>query len=277
MDFKIDKNQASGISPGETVRIRAGASDQDTLRSLLDKAPSPARKAELEAFGKDTIETGDTLVISNIKNAIGVANNAIAKMEELKKQQLYLAREGADLPTLTARHATLEAENAAISNAISDVSNTAVYNGISVLKQSQTYTVKDIDAGIANAIGTGNTRISETGGTSSYTPPVLTDQSLSSTGETQAERDLVILRNAKAGYGAAAKKASEIYPKERKEALPLKNDSPDALRSEQEAKSLAGELAQRISAAGKSDQSAAALVEASTSQLSLSRVKDLLS
>lgn len=274
MDFKIDKRPvAVGSSERQEIRLRAGQSETDKVSQDLSRDLVEEDRADLASFDKPVAATGDTLVVSNIKKALDVANNALDAIEETLTQRLYYAREAASLPYYTERHEELDAASYFNERLEGErVLAEAKANGATVIRNNQTYEVNLPEGEIRDAIGTGNIQLGEPAPRNR-----LYNSDASSSEEARLEQVFSVFRSQRAGYYAASAKADTLTPQDSKEVFTVRDDRPDALKSEAQARELANQIASQLGSAHSDEESKKKLIETSARKLDLGRVKALLS
>ena len=271
MDFKIDKGRGTigGRGDGQSLITARTALTSDDGKAELTKARQSADKEELASYGEEQAATGDSLVIGNIKNALGAVNDALDEVLYLKTQELNIARRAAALPEVSAQHSQLYAEMLSYAEPI-DLALNATSNGMAVTNGG-TYTISASEGEIRNAISTGQI---------ARNYPARYDVSNATEGSASAEEleaQFISYRANKAAYGAAAAKADHLVPKPKEEVFTVKETRPNTLESVEEAQRLATNIANKLGAAYGNEQTVSKLIESSTQGLDLDRVKGLLS
>lgn len=272
MNFRIDKGRFSVAASGDSFKIRSGENEADRIKELLAKRSS-ASNTGAQDIGPEDLSSGQDQVISNIQRKIGLASEAIDASLRVREEQVYLAREAASLPYLTRRHSELVAEATDANTELFRIYRYPITGGsFPELTSTNSYGSTDLQSDSSASVSTGGVPV-QVG--VSYTR--LTNATTSEAVVDTVESTLAGLRSSNAGYKAAALKAENLTPKPVEEALPVYETTKDALTSLEEAKDLASSIASRIGEAGTQEESAAKLIEASTSNFDLDKVKQLLS
>ncbi|MBN8548268.1 MAG: hypothetical protein J0M12_03010 [Deltaproteobacteria bacterium] len=270
MDFKIDKSRSTiGVGKSDGGKAITHSSDPaGELKKALSTPREEVRQEDLASFAEQQAATGDTLVISNIKNSIELSNQAINEVLELKTRQLHLAQVAANLPEITAQHDQVSQETKALGSMIRDIENIKDKSGQPVLV-GKSYSLVQSEGEVRDGI--------VTGGIVLYAGRY--DLSSRSTAETSVEgieEEFVSYRAMKAAYSAAAGKAENLVPVSKEEVFTVKEERPDALTSVEAAQELAGSIARKLGSAYGDPTSVSKLIESSTEGLDLERVKNLL-
>ncbi len=274
MDFKINKRAGGMLASGEStpIRMRAGSSESEKIDAELSKELKQESKEDLVSFNKEQAPTGDSLVLSNIKKALSVADTALDDIQKTLEQRLYQAREVEAGPYSSRRSSDLNADSYSSYRLEGErIQSTATSNGSNPLSGAG-YQLYSSD-------GTSHDAVS----TAAFVLPEADNRSrLSTSTDAASEKDRLEevisgFRASRAGVAAAINKTDGLSSKPNPESISVNSDRPDAVSSIEEAKSLANQIAQKLGSAYGDEQSAAKLIEASTGKLELNRVKSLLS
>ena len=274
MDFKINKPSGSVLSSGDSkgLRVRAGSSESEKIESELSRERKLESKEDLVTFNSEQVQTGDSLVLSNIKKALGIADNALDGIERTLKERLYQARELASAPHLSSRNESYNSDSYSNQRLEGErIMSEASSNDQKVFAGGN-YQLYSSDGSSQGQIATGPLVLPEPAGRGR-----VTNASDAANEEERLEQVISSFHSTRAEFKSALAKAESLSPTPKPENTTVETQRTDSLTSIAEAKDLAAQIANKLGSALKNEQSAAELIEASAGNLKLERVKALLS
>lgn len=207
------------------------------------------------------------LSVSNLRNYVGTAKNAVDSIADLRTKQLELAKEAASSPQ-GARTEVLNEEAQTLQTEIERVRNSATFNNVNVLSESRTLTAKvgtgDNAKEVAVSVATSAVIASD--------PQVsLSSQDEADSAVSQLNGSLFAASNLGSSLISAEKKADDIT-----DVKETGSPEDEPVRSEDKAREISEQIAMKLGSPLNSLEEVKNLIDASAGNLDPERVGSLL-
>jgi flagellin-like hook-associated protein FlgL len=266
MDFKIN---ISGSGSAQNGSLRIKTKEDASLAETLKSKKSLDANSNIPAKSAGSQDAA-TLTISNLKNYVDTAKNAVESIGSLRATQLKLAKEASSSPQ-DSRSEDLNDEVQVLQDEIERVASSSTYNGIQVLGSARTLTA-EIDQGSITSRGQA-VSLGDASALSSDLSLDLSSQDSADSAIDSLEGAIFSTNSFSSSLDSAKNKIDSIGS----EAPPRGNtDSQLKVDSPREARDLSKDIAYQVGSPFQTEEEKQLIIEASTKNLDEDKVLKLL-